>query len=645
MGDYQSRRSQLDQLYSDGSSSRLDPNPGLDEATTDATRRRVAVGRADRVIAKALRSNDPKTRAWGAEQTLERSKTAGWEGPPAGITQHGQFDQKDRSSGQERIERGLQMKDEATRPGGPKNVGDQPTRDGLAPPAPSAPSPEPSATGGATTSPARQEAAGNTTPDRNKAVQDVIRKNKIEKFGKDLMGMGSSGKSITSEKLDSVFEYGDSLGITREQTSAQIKKGSDTPREKDNSLKIDPKYAVSDEQASAMDKAGINGKPEKKLPQADIELEKIKKEFNAGLSPEQQKASEERKSDAIARNNQDRIGLDALKTPDDFPSKGKDLSADEIRARGKERMDEYDRLEKERLDKRDPAIARLEGERGSLITDPEPGKVGAPGSDRELGALAADEVIKARKEITNNLADLHSDTQTSIFGNTPSSAFSGRAYQSDWVNDESQGIMPSKEFLRENADNPEAIKNQIRTNIRNRQNIDEAFNSDLGGKSKTAGVYVESNPLIDLGEGFNSKTKEVVAKNYTTDAFNQTKNKALGLKANLNTGTMERSGSTRAKGGMDEFLGVNNEEEKRVASNKLIESAVKNKYPIWEDKELMDDPGFKARAMKNPVLKEKIQAHEKQSEERNTQQASYNNSQRMKKEFQGHSDLITKLLT
>lgn len=392
-----------------------------------------------------------------------------------------------------------------------------------------------------------------------------------------------------------------------------------------------------------MTKAGENGKPEKKMTQEAILLEKIKKEFNAGKSPEQQKASEAMDADVLARNNQDGIGLDALKTPDDFIGKGENLSADQIRARGKERTDEYDRLEKERLDKRDPAIARLEGERGSLITDPKPGKVGAPGSDRALSAFAADEIQKARQGITDNLSDLHSDTQVSMFGNAPSSAFSGRAYQGDWVNDEKQGIMPSKEFLRENADNPEAIRNQIQVNIGNRQNIDEAFNRDLGGKSKTAGVYVEKKPFVNLGEEFNPKTKEVVTKNYETDAFNETKNKALGLKANLNTGLMERSGSTRAKGGMDEFLGFNNEEEKRVASNALIESAVKNKYPIWEDKELMADPGFKARAIKNPVLKEKIQSHEKQTEERNSQQTSYNNSQRMQKELQGHSDLMDKL--
>jgi hypothetical protein len=495
------------------------------------------------------------------------------------------------------------MKDEATRPGGPKNVGDQPTRDGLAPPAPSTPSLASSDTEDPATSPAPTGESGNgnavpVNPNgirkpsfqeiedadqervfgkrdddgvlvggdpsyaaRDKDLQDLIRKNKdgikIEKFGKDLMGLGSSGK-LGGINTDDIFKYGDSLGITQDQIKAQIKKGSDAPREKDKRLEIDPKYAVTDEQAAAMDKTGINGKT-----QEAIELEKIKKEFNAGKSPEQQKASEARDADVLARNNQDRIGLDALKTPDDFPGKGEDLSADQIRARGKERMTEYDRLEKERLSKRGSAIAPLSENSKEASTQNNKDSESSQTRDREKTEESEDD----------------------------------RGFFSSLASDVNKALSPI-------ASSVDDVMTGFGIGLLNRsENTDKAKMSS----------YI--NQISRLNED---------------------------ISLSVESGKTRTSESGRT---LDRLDISNKEKTKQEMYGRIINLQKKTGLPIWEDKELMANPAFREKAMADPVLKEKIQAYKNQTKERNAQQSSFNNSQRMQKEFQGHSDLMTKLLT
>lgn len=205
--------------------------------------------------------------------------------------------------------------------------------------------------------------------------------------------------------------------------------------------------------------------------------------------------------------------------------------------------------------------------------------------DKELGSLAADEIIKARKEITDNLSSAHSDSASSIFtanpfGANPSSAFSGRSYEGDWINDSSQGIMPDQKFLRENADNPEAIKGKIRANIGNRQAVDTAFNAELGGTSEKAVVSLSAEEKSNSKNPFQTG-KEV---GFETDGFGKVKKQALDSTARYS--------------------------EKLESIDKILTAASKTGYPVWQDKELMADVNFKKKVMANPSLKQKFEQAE-----------------------------------
>lgn len=275
--------SKLDQLYSDGSGSKLDQLYSSGGRKSDSERAAAAERKINTRNQKAAvtmsRSKDPREQAAGIRLVAEMQAQPGYQAQP-NITRHGQYDEQDRQTARNFEQEGMRLYNNGQGKDGSSggewvNVGPKNSADAIAAAASdpngnrNAPTPSTDQYGNVTAPVDSMSTNQPTTPPSTVGVEQNRPQERDyraetrealaglkEKFGKEDMARAEK------RQLDKDL----AIGVA------------------DKGVQIDPKYAVSKEQAAEMVKAGISGKADKKMSQADIELAKIKNDpkLNAG---------------------------------------------------------------------------------------------------------------------------------------------------------------------------------------------------------------------------------------------------------------------------------------------------------------------------------------------------------------------------
>jgi hypothetical protein len=237
-------KSQLDQLYSDGLSSKITPDVAGDEAQMAATRERKNNTRSYKNALRATRSNDAKERAYGFKMVADLQADPSFQVPKA-IPTAGEYDQQDRSTGQERIELGLQAKRKQAAESG-QQVADEialgasnfsqskgatewdKDASGVpdliqrnSPVASPATTTAPSGPTGVTTHPAPAAPSANGQPVVKPSWRDDLGLDSREKFAQDL----STSKLIEDQDAGAVeraYTRGKQLGVSKEQVNQYL---------------------------------------------------------------------------------------------------------------------------------------------------------------------------------------------------------------------------------------------------------------------------------------------------------------------------------------------------------------------------------------------------------------------------------------